>query len=192
MKKAPEKFETERLLLRKPKRSDVKSIFNRYASDPEVTRYLGWPRHESVSQTRNFIEFSNSEWDRWPAGPYLAFLREDKSLLGATGFSFETPYRAQTGYVFAKDAWGKGYATEALEGIVEIAKLLNVRRLYATCHTEHRRSARVLEKCGFMLEGILRKYSEFPNLEPDEPVDVLCYAIILSTSKPGGKSKDHL
>lgn len=179
MKKAPEELRTARLLLRRPKGSDVKSIFNRYASDPEVTRYLGWSRHESISQTRNFIEFSNSEWDRWPAGPYLVFSREEKTLLGATGFVFETPYRAATGYVFAKDAWGQGYATEALQSIVEIAKLLNVRRLYAICHTEHRASWRVLEKCGFIREGILRKFSEFPNLQPGEPLDVFGYALIL-------------
>jgi ribosomal-protein-alanine N-acetyltransferase len=180
MKKAPEKFETPRLFLRRPSRSDVKLIFNRYASDPEVTRYLGWPRHESLSQTRNFIEFSYTEWDRWPGGPYLVFSRENKLLLGATGFSFETPYRAATGYVFAKDAWGKGFATEALQGIVEIAQCLNVRRLYAVCHTEHRGSWRVLEKCGFMREGILRKFSEFPNLQPGEPLDVFCYSLVLS------------
>ncbi len=179
-KRAPEKYETARLLLRRPKGSDVKSIFNRYASDPEVTRYLGWPRHESLKQTRNFIEYSHDQWDRWHAGPYLVFLREDGLLIGGTGFSFETPYRAETGYLFAKDAWGKGYATESLEAVIRIARTINIHRLYANCHVAHRNSWRVLEKCRFIREGILRKYSEFPNLQPGNPLDVFCYSIILS------------
>jgi RimJ/RimL family protein N-acetyltransferase len=90
-KKAPEEFLTARLLLRRPKGSDVKSIFNRYASDPDVARYLGWPRHQSLKQTRNFIEYSNDQWDRWPAGPYLVLLRENNLLIGGTGFSLK-PY----------------------------------------------------------------------------------------------------
>ena len=107
MKKAPEEFLTSRLLFRRPKGSDAKAILARYASDPEVTRYLGWPRHESLKQTRNFIEYSHDQWDRWPAGPYLVFLREESLLIGGTGFSFETPYRAETGYLICKRCVGK-------------------------------------------------------------------------------------
>ena len=180
MRKAPEEFLTSRLLLRRPKGSDAKAILTRYASDPDVTRYLGWPRHGSLKQTRNFIEYSHDQWERWPAGPYLVFLREEGLLIGGTGFSFETSYRAETGYLFAKDSWGKGYATESLEAIITIARTLNVHRLYANCHVDHRASWRVLEKCGFMREGILRKYSEFPNLQPGNPLDVFVYSLILS------------
>jgi RimJ/RimL family protein N-acetyltransferase len=57
-----------------------------------------------------------------------------------------------------------------------------VRRLYAVCHADHRASAHVLEKCGFTCEGTLRRYAEFPNLEPGEPQDVLCYSTILEIS----------
>ena len=41
---APELLVTERLVLRRPVGDDVSAIFERYASDPEVTRYLAWPR----------------------------------------------------------------------------------------------------------------------------------------------------
>ena len=97
-------------------------------------------------------------------------------LCGATGLSFETPERAMTGYVLARDAWGQGYATEALQAMIDLAPGCGVRRLYAICHTAHAASVRVLEKCGFAREGVLRRHSIFPNLSPDEPSDVLCYA----------------
>jgi [ribosomal protein S5]-alanine N-acetyltransferase len=182
LRKAPERYETERLILRKPRREDAGAIFNRYAADPVVTRLLGWPRHESVERTAAFLAFSGLEWERWPAGPYLIESRGDCRLLGSTGFGFETPQRASTGYVLARDSWGRGYATEALRAVVEIADNLDVVRLYAICHVDHGASARVLEKCGFEREGVLRRHSEFPNLDPGNPRDVLCYARTLQRS----------
>jgi ribosomal-protein-alanine N-acetyltransferase len=176
---APERVETRRLILRRPRREDADTIFARYASDADVTRLLGWPRHESADATRAFVEFSDAEWARWPAGPYLVESRADGGLLGGTGFGFETPYRAATGYVFAKDAWGKGYATEALRAVVDIARGVGLVRLYALCHVENAASWRVLEKCGFAREGVLQRHCEFPNLKPDDPCDVLCYALVL-------------
>jgi RimJ/RimL family protein N-acetyltransferase len=176
---APEVVETPRLRLRRPRGSDAETIFARYSSDAEVTRFVGWPMHRSLDETRAFLDDSDAEWIRWPAGPYLIVARETGRLLGATGLAFETSHRAMTGYVLAKDAWGRGYATEALSAMVGVAKNTGLRRLYALCHHEHRASARVLEKCDFAREGVLRAYGEFPNLIPVEPQDVACYAILL-------------
>ncbi len=143
----------------------------------KVTRFLGWPRHQSVEETRNFLAFSDAEWQRWPAGPYLILSRDTGALLGGTGFGFETPYRAVTGYVLARDAWGFGYATEALNAIVGIAPGLGIRRLYALCHPDHRASLTRAE------EGRIRSRrpaphlrEEYPNLRPGVPADMLCYA----------------
>src|SRR5437588_1939757 len=105
------RVETPRLILRKPVPQDAEAIFARYAGDPEVTRLLGWPRHTSISMTRAFLEFSDREWERWPTGPCLVESRHDGALLGSTGLGFDTPDRAATGYVFARDGWGRGYAT---------------------------------------------------------------------------------
>jgi RimJ/RimL family protein N-acetyltransferase len=176
--KAPERVETARLFLQRPRTIDPEAIFRRYASDPDVTRFMAWPRHRSLADTQAFLAFSEAEWDRWPAGPYLVWSRADGTLLGSTGLAFETPYRASTGYVLAKDAWGKGYATEALQAMVETAHTVGVRRLYAICHTEHRASWRVLEKGGFLREGVLHRYIEFPNLRSGELSDVFCYALV--------------
>jgi RimJ/RimL family protein N-acetyltransferase len=177
--RAPETLATARLLLRRPRPADAAAILARYAGDPEVTRLVGWPRHTAVADTSGFLEFDAGQWQQAPAGSYLIEARDGGALLGSTGFLFETPYRAMTGYVLARDAWGRGIATEALAAMVGAAAPLGVRRLFALCHHEHRASARVLEKCGFSLEGVLRRYAIFPNLDPREPQDVLCYAVLL-------------
>ena len=54
---APERIETERLLLRRPRDTDADAIFTRYASDPAVTHLVGWPTHRSLEDTRAFLSF---------------------------------------------------------------------------------------------------------------------------------------
>lgn len=174
--KAPFVLTTPRLILRKPELSDAEAVFSRYASDRDALRYMGWPAHESPDDTRKFLEFSNAEWVKWPAGPYLILSGTDRSVLGSTGFAFEAPDRASTGYVLARDAWGRGYATEALRAIVDVARALDLARLRALCHAAHRPSAHVLEKAGFALESRLEAHQIFPNLGP-APQDVLLYVI---------------
>jgi RimJ/RimL family protein N-acetyltransferase len=164
------------LLLRRPALEDAEAIFSRYSSDPDVTRYVGWPRHQHLEQTKSFLAFSDSEWDRWPAGPYLIESRADQTLLGSTGLAFDTPTAAATGYVLARNAWGQGYATEALGAMVVLARKMEVRRLYAICHPGNFASARVLEKCSFELEAHLEEYLEFPNLEPGRRLSCLLYS----------------
>ena len=173
--KAPERIETARLRLRRPTPADAEAIFTAYAGDVEVTRYLGWPRHESIDATRAFLAFSDAEWQRWPAGPYLIESRDGR-VIGGTGLAFETPLRAATGYVLARNSWGHGYATEALGAMIALGPEVGLRRLYALCHPYHAASIRVLDKCGFVREGLLLRHSEFPNLVANEPLDTLRYA----------------
>jgi [ribosomal protein S5]-alanine N-acetyltransferase len=161
--------------MRRPTVADAEAIFARYAADVDVTRYLSWPRHTSVESVQAFLAWSDAEWQRWPAGPYLVLDRQAGTLFGGAGFAFETLTRANTGYVLARDAWGRGIATEALHATVALCPSLGVVRLQALCHAEHDVSHHVLEKCGFTCEGVLRRHSVFPNLTA-EPCDVSCYA----------------
>lgn len=112
----------------------------------------------------------------WPAGPYLIVSRTDGQLLGSTGLGFQSPHEAMTGYVLARDAWGKGFATEALTAIVDVAARIGVTRLSALCHLEHYPSRRVLEKCGFTRDEVSKPMVEFPNLSPGVRLEALCYA----------------
>ena len=175
--RAPDSLMTRRmgLRLRRPAVGDAAAIFTRYAGDPEVTQFLGWARHRSVGDAEAFLQWSDESWRRSPAGPYLIETPEGR-LLGSTGLEFEAPWRAATGYVLARDAWGQGYGTEVALAMGELADALRVRRLYALCHVAHRASARVLAKSGFECEGVLRRYLVFPNLGADEPSDVECWA----------------
>jgi ribosomal-protein-alanine N-acetyltransferase len=171
-------IETERLVLRRPHAADAPAIFARYASDPEVTRYMAWPTHRSLEDTYAFLRFSDQVWGRWPkAGPLLVFTRDGVTLLGAAGIVNDTETVAQIGYVFARDAWGRGYATEALLANVEAVQRTGIRRLEAGVHVDHPASCHVLEKAGFVREGI--RPGAFPNLPPAATRDAALYALAL-------------
>lgn len=172
---APPLLETSRLILTAPVAADADVMFERYASDDEVTRYLGWPTHRTVADTQAFLVFSAVQWEREGTGPYLIWARADGRLLGSTGLGLEPGGQAITGYVLARDAWGQGYATEALTAVVDVATDVGVARLYALCHPQHRASWRVLEKCGFERDGSWNRQVEFPNLAPGIAQDVFCY-----------------
>jgi ribosomal-protein-alanine N-acetyltransferase len=173
-----ELIETARLRLRRPHATDAEAIFTVYASYPEVTRYLSWPTHRSLDDTRTFLAWSDSEWEQWPAGPYLIFSRTEERLMGSTGLLFRSPERAATGYALARPEWGHGYATECLHAMVALARDLGVRRLEAICHVDHRPSAHVMEKCGFQSLGIHPQHTLFPNLQPGRRSDVLSYVCL--------------
>lgn len=179
MTRAPSEVAAERLIFRRPRLADAQAIFERYASDAEATKYMAWPVHRTIDDTFAFLMFSDSEWLRWPGGPYLVYRREDGQLVGSTGYAFESADRAITGYIFSRDAWGRGYATESLRAMVSLAPQLGLRTLTASCHAEHAASAKVLEKCGFACEARLPRFMVFPNIKPSAPADVLAYSLRL-------------
>lgn len=167
---APALVETARLRLRRPVSSDAEAIFRRYASDAEVTRYLSWPRHVTIDDTRLFLAFSAREWASWPGGPYLIERRDDGALLGSTGLAFEAEDVVSTGYLLARGAWGQGFASEALAAVVETAAKIGLPELTAVCHPENGPSARVLEKGGFSRAADACQFVVFPNIAPVGPV----------------------
>ena len=95
---------------------------------------MGWPSHRRIHDTEAFLQFSADEWARWPAGPYLILSRPDARVRGSTGFSFQSAHEAATGYVLPQDAWGQGFATEALSAMLGIATRIGVSRLVALCY----------------------------------------------------------
>ncbi len=178
---APATLHTDRLVLRRPSASDAAAVFGRYAGDPEVTRFLGWRTHQSVAESQQFLARCDAEWRQTGVGPYLIQSREDGEILGSASLRLMSSQQAAAGYILARDAWGRGYATEALHALRGLALRLGVIRLTAMCHPEHQASLRVMQKCGFTRDGLLRGHTQFPNLAPGVAADVLCYSFVFDT-----------
>jgi ribosomal-protein-alanine N-acetyltransferase len=171
----PDTFETARLLLRPVAIADVDAIFDTYARDEEVARYVIWRPHSSRNETQAYVEgciATPAEAGR----TYVLVGREDNTLRGAFALRQRAPHRLDCGYVLACRWWRQGLMTEALT-VVTVWALHqpSVFRVSAMCDVENIGSARVLEKSGFVREGVLRRWLLHPNIS-DEPRDCYSYA----------------
>jgi ribosomal-protein-alanine N-acetyltransferase len=162
-----ERIETERLVLRVPELSDADAVFG-WASDPQATRLMSWPRHRSLADTRAFLHFARGEWERWPAGPYLIELASTGQPIGSCGFVFLSADTAEVGYILSREQWGRGLATEALANQLDAAEMTAL-RVTSTVHRDNVASMRVLEKCHFALDDPAETHAVFPNLGRHEP-----------------------
>ena len=92
----------------------------------------------------------------------FAIRQDDGEMVGAVGsgsFEVGTSHRAGIGYWLARPYWGRGVMTDAVRAYVRYAfNELGLLRLTAHVYTFNVGSARVLEKNGFKLEGLLRKH----------------------------------
>jgi len=172
----PDRFGTERLILRPIESGDAGAIFAGYAQDPEVVRFLTFPPHRDRGDTETYIA-------RCLATPpsrartYVLIDRADRRLLGAFELRRPEPHRLDCGYVLARLWWRHGLMSEALTAVAEWAMAQpDIRRLGAVCDVENPASARVMEKAGLQREGILRRWILHPNIS-SEPRDCYSYAI---------------
>ena len=177
MIKPPEVLETTRLLLRLPVLDDTDAVFQKYAQDQVVTKYLIWRPHENINVTRDFIRRCVQCWKDETAFPWIVVRKNDDELVGMLELRIAES-RADLGYAIAREYWGNGYATEITKSVIEWAMAQeNIFRVWATCDVENLASARVLEKAGMQREGILRRFTVHPNIS-DEPRDSYCYSVV--------------
>jgi ribosomal-protein-alanine N-acetyltransferase len=79
-------------------------------------------------------------------------------LIGDAGLEI-TAHGVELGYTLARTAWGRGLATEAGRLCVEAADgPLGLRRLVALADVGNPTSSRVLEKLGFVADGVVEAY----------------------------------
>jgi len=166
----------DRIALRAPLPDDAEALFAAVTSDPEVTRYLSWPPHRNVEETRSVITglFNVGIDHTW-----LIALRDSGELVGQIGYLDTESHAVQVGYALGRQFWGRGLAGEALRLLVDhLSADPALFRVAAYVHPDNLRSARVLERAGFTLEGRPARAIMFPSLAA-EPQDALLYGMAL-------------
>lgn len=167
----PEPLSTKRLDLRRPVPDDAPAIYRAYAQDSDVVHFLEWQVHASEDETRQFVQRSLDEWASGNSFPYVMQIkgrgREPAGMLHAR----PKGHLVEFGYVLAREHWGQGYMTEALTALADwYLAQQSIWRVSAVCDVDNLASARVMEKAGFVFEGVLRRYFVHPNVSP-EPRD---------------------
>jgi ribosomal-protein-alanine N-acetyltransferase len=175
----PDILETERLRLRKPALEDARVIFDKYAQDPKVTKYLTWHPNKSLEETGAFLRRCLDSWDEGKSFSWAIVRKQDEELLGMIESRVDG-HKWELGYVLACSYWGKGYMTEAVQRVIDWAlQQKEIHRVWSVCDIDNTASARVMEKAGMVREGILRRWSIHPNVGV-EPRDSYCYSITKS------------
>ncbi len=173
--KPPERFETARLVLRRPRLSDADDIFDNYAADPEVTRYVTWRPYTDRSEVPPFLRARIARWDSGEEFSWAITLRGEDRVIGMIGCRIHE-IAADIGYAPSRNHWNRGYATEAVKAVVGWAGSLdNIFRVWAVCDVANKASARVLKKAGMEREGILHRWIIHPNVSA-EPRDCYVYS----------------
>lgn len=177
----PEFLDTDRLVLRPPNETDAAAIFDAYAQDPEVTRYLMWPPHRQLADAQAYVEKCRAGWRTAKEFTWMLTRRGDGQVLGAIAIRPDG-FKANIGYVLARPFWGQGLMPEAGRALLDQAlQFHELQRVWAVCDVDNHASARVMEKIGMTREGTLRRWIIHPNISA-LPRDVLCYAWIRPTS----------
>lgn len=167
---------TSRLLLRPLKPDDAEAVFERVASDPDVTRYMSWPTNRSANETREFVRNVTENHGSPPFGHVWAICVEGDPLPSGTIGVLPRATRLELGYVLQRSQWGRGLMTEACRALCDTMWANeDVWRIQAYCHVENDASTRVLEKCGFRREGLTRRMHVMPQIS-EAPQDCWLYA----------------
>jgi RimJ/RimL family protein N-acetyltransferase len=139
-------LETSRLLLR-PISTDDLDDFVAFHSDPEVTRYIS-RFDRPLAEER--LRMNELEWRQRGHGLIAVLEKDGGRFLGRAGIKYWPQFdETEVGWALRRDAWGRGYATEAARACVEWGFAeLDVPYLTAMIDARNMRSIRVAEKLG--------------------------------------------
>lgn len=148
---------SKRIVLRRFQEEDAEA-FAQYRSDPHVARYQGWQIPYSIDKARGLIEALREATPGEP-GSWFQFaveLQQTGQIIGdcALRCSRREPRQAELGFTFAKAHQRKGYASEAVQRLLQYAfTKLALNRVFAITHDENKAARRLLERAGFREEG---------------------------------------
>lgn len=155
----PVTLETPRLLLRPLHEDDVTALFAMY-SDPQFMRYWSFAPMTRLEQVSEYLSRLMKGSVSGTNCICAIVLRETGQMIGTCSLFnlYEPCLRAEIGFGVRRESWRQGYAQEAVHALIEHAfSTLSLRRLEADIDPRNSGSARVLERAGFVREGLLRE-----------------------------------
>ena len=142
---------TPRLTLRPVTMADLAST-HAYAGDLENTRYMMFLPYSDEAETAAALADAEAQWRMDAPERYeFAICLEGKHIGGVTLYMIEDRAEAELGWVLHQDYWRRGYATEAALAVMDFARSIGVRRIFACCDSENVASYRTMLKLGMQL-----------------------------------------
>lgn len=155
------RIETERLVLRPFRTEDAQAMYENWASDSQVTKFLTWPPHRDVEETRQILadwtaQYEKPDYYNWA----IAWKEDEGQVIGNISVVVldADVESASIGYCLGRKWWHMGVMPEAFSEIIRfLFEETGLNRIEARHDTENPASGRVMEKCGLKEEGVLRQ-----------------------------------
>jgi RimJ/RimL family protein N-acetyltransferase len=150
---------TPRLRLRALRADDAPALLAIF-SDPDVTRYWADPPYTGLADAEALVARVEAQFAARSAFRWGIVWREADAVLGTCSlYALEAAHRrAEVGFALAREAWGRGVASEAVAALVDFAfTTLGLHRIEADVDPRNAASLRTLERLGFRREGYLRE-----------------------------------
>ena len=154
--KGTQTIETNRLILRKVRKKDAEPMFRNWTSDPQVTKYLTWPTHESIAVTEMVIESWLREYEKENYYQWMIELKELEEPIGSISVvrQNEQVEEAEIGYCIGSRWWHQGIMSEALSAVMKyLFTEVCMNRISARHDPNNPHSGGVMRKCGMIYEG---------------------------------------
>lgn len=138
---------TERLVLRPQENRDSAALFT-ILGDPEAMRFWSRPAIARLAVVQEIVAEQQEAMAQGICRYWTA--TEQGDAIGSVDLSLIQDGAAELGFLFRRDRWGLGLASEAAKAVVGHALgALGIHRLVATCQEHNFPARRVLEKSGF-------------------------------------------
>lgn len=172
---------TDRLVLRPFLPEDARAMFDNWASDEKVTRYVTWPAHTSPDVTKSLLEqwclcYADEKYYNWvitlsgqPIGNISVVRQSEKSQWCELGYCLGSAY------------WNQGFMTEAVQAVIDfLFDEVGFHRIVIEHAAKNPASGKVAQKCGLKKEGVARE--SYKNAA-GEFLDIVSYAILKTDRK---------
>lgn len=153
-------LETARLILRPFTEADAGQVFDNWASDAEVTKYLTWPTHQSVEQSLGYMRYCVKCYEAPDTYQWGIERREDHALIGSISVVriHEDIGEMELGWVIGRRFWGQGYTPEAAKRVLDfLFDEVGANRISAGHDVNNPNSGKVMRKIGMKYEGTTRQ-----------------------------------
>lgn len=151
---------TERLILRRFEEADAEHMFNNWANDADVTKFMRWQPHGDISVTADLLREWVASYEHDDFYDWAIVLKDSNIPIGSIGCMPNNKYNdlvIEVGYCISKAYWRKGFTSEALAAVIEyIFGNTDCIRIEANHDPRNPNSGRVMKKCGMQYEGTLR------------------------------------
>ncbi len=175
-------LETERLVLRQLTPTDAPAVFTIFG-DAAVTRYYDLATFTGVEQAQQWIASTTERFQQGTSIRWAIVHKADGRVVGTCGYPLlhARNRRGMIGYDLARTAWRQGIASEAVRAVIRYGfGPLSLHRIEALVMRENIASVRVLEKLGFVEEGVLRDYGYWNGAF----WDLRCFSLLVTDVPP--------